>query len=256
MRNNLSKIASILTILLIGGIGVQTIISCSLLEKNDGDNPSSDSDGGISSSSNNGSSNQSSSEGGNANNSSCIQGTVTIGNQVWQKCNLNVEPTGTDVATKSSCPSGSTLYCAKLGRLYDWATAMALPSSCNSNSCSDLIQPKHRGICPENFHLPSDAEWNELLEAVGGAGTAGRYLKSTTGWTFNGNGEDKYGFSALLVSCSDNLVGGSCWWSASEPEPKEYNSYAYQLQMRGESEYAGLSIKYKTALISVRCLQD
>jgi len=49
--------------------------------------------------------------------------------------------------------SGSECYeddpnCAKYGRLYNWATAMALPSDCNSKSCASQISEKHKGICP------------------------------------------------------------------------------------------------------------
>ena len=30
---------------------------------------------------------------------------------------------------------------------------MQLPSRCNTESCSDLIQPNHQGICPEGWRL-------------------------------------------------------------------------------------------------------
>jgi len=53
-----------------------------------------------------------------ANLSACVDGTVTIGTQIWQKCNLNVVPTGTDVATNSKCYNDKPSNCAIYGRLY------------------------------------------------------------------------------------------------------------------------------------------
>jgi uncharacterized protein (TIGR02145 family) len=50
---------------------------------------------------------------------------------------------------------------------YDWATAMALPSSCNNDICASQINTPHQGICPEGWHLPSaeenTAEWKAYV---------------------------------------------------------------------------------------------
>jgi len=51
------------------------------------------------------------------------------------------------------------------GTLYTWAAA--------TNGGSGNIQ----GICPDGWHLPSEAEWNELVSHLGGSGEAGYYLK-------------------------------------------------------------------------------
>jgi hypothetical protein len=45
------------------------------------------------------------------------------------------------------------------GEKYDWATAMDLPSSCNSSPCASQINVPHQGICPSGWHLPSSEEW-------------------------------------------------------------------------------------------------
>jgi len=57
------------------------------------------------------------------------------------------------------------------------------------------IPAKVQGICPDGWHLPTRTEWNALFTEVGGKSTAGKILKSQTGW--DGNGTDEYGFSAL-----------------------------------------------------------
>jgi uncharacterized protein (TIGR02145 family)/uncharacterized repeat protein (TIGR02543 family) len=80
--------------------------------------------------------------------------TVVIGTQTWMAENLNCDVSG------SECYNNNESNCATYGRLYDWATAMALPSSCNSSTCSSQINAKHRGICPSGWHIPSNADWD------------------------------------------------------------------------------------------------
>jgi len=181
---------------------------------------------------------------------------VSIGTQVWMAENLNYDVSG------SRCHKDDPANCAKYGRLYDWATAMALPSSCNSASCSGQILPKHRGICPQGWHIPSNEDWDKLFHYVDGSSgasspydspTAGRYLKAKSGWNDNGNGEDKYGFSALPSGQFSSGVG--CygdWWSASE----FVVGGAYLRSMTCLDDEAFFSINGKSTLYGVRCLQD
>ena len=51
------------------------------------------------------------------------------------------------------CYNNDTTYCDHYGGLYQWAEMMQLPSRCNTESCSELIQENHRGICPEGWRL-------------------------------------------------------------------------------------------------------
>ncbi|MCL1956595.1 MAG: hypothetical protein FWF63_04675 [Fibromonadales bacterium] len=123
--------------------------------------------------------------------------TVKIGTQIWMARNLNYDASG------SKCHDYKPANCDKYGKLYDWATAMALDANCNTNSCAFQINPKHQGICPDGWHIPNNADWDKLVLYVDGANgtsspynspTAGRYLKATGGWNSNGNGDDTYGF--------------------------------------------------------------
>jgi uncharacterized protein (TIGR02145 family) len=142
------------------------------------------------------------------------------------------------------------------GRLYDWATAMNLSNSCNSSSCSSQVQSKHRGICPEGWHIPSEAEWRTLEVLVGGEETAGKHLKTASGWNNNGNGTDTYGFAALpggghsSSKGFDGLGVAGFWWSATEDFLYD-NAYS-----RWISNNIQTSPEYKTYLLSIRCLQD
>jgi len=92
--------------------------------------------------------------------------TVKIGNQVWMAENLNCK------IGNSWCYDDKNFQ--KYGRFYDWNTAMTY--------CR-----------PKGWHLPTDAEWENLVNFVGGSEVAGKVLKSSIGWADNGNGEDKFG---------------------------------------------------------------
>jgi len=194
----------------------------------------------------------SSSSGGSGNNIANYK-TTEIGTQVWMAENLNYDVPG------SKCYYNDPINCAKYGRLYDWATAMDLPASCNSNACSGQITSKHRGICPSGWHIPSNNDWEVLITKVGGASTAAKYLKSLD-W----NGQDKYGFAALPGNyCgSDGSFNGVSyysfyqnnngnWWSASEYSATN----AYSRYMYGYNEIYS-SYGQKSPFYSVRCVKD
>jgi len=203
----------------------------------------------------------SSNSGGSSGNDigSCVAGIVEIGNQTWHKCNLDIIPVGTGgVAARSWCYDNDEANCAKYGRLYDWVTAMALPDSCKSKSCSSQINAKHRGICPNGWHIPSNEDWDILVTAVGGKKTAAEHLKATSGWNENGNGKDDFGFSALpggtsyLATNDFRFIGErGYWWSATEHDA----SLTYYRGMGLEKDIAGWE-DGKLVLKSVRCLKD
>jgi uncharacterized protein (TIGR02145 family) len=199
-----------------------------------------------------------------------IYKSVKIGSQTWMAENLSYSAEG------SACYDSKPDNCAKYGRLYDWATAMVLPSSCNSSSCSGQVSAKHRGICPSGWHIPSNAEWNELYHYADGtlngstnlssncdsptAATAGKHLKATSGWNQSGNGLDSYGFSALPGgfgnSGSNFYVVGNYgkWWSSLEDYG--YINYAYNRGMGYNYESAYCNYNDKSNLYSVRCVKD
>jgi len=183
--------------------------------------------------------------------------TVEIGTQTWMAENLDYNASG------SKCYNNLDSNCDLYGRLYEWSTAMYLPG-CNTISCLDQIQSPHRGICPEGWHIPSKAEWEELMSAVGGRNSAGAKLKAKTGWSDcgpNGSGssylcEDTYDFSALPGgNVSDGTfsgVGYSYWWSADEGS--NYNADCLYMYSGGVGASWGTRNKYYSC--SVRCIKD
>jgi len=196
--------------------------------------------------------------GGDKGNNIANYKTKQIGTQVWMAENLSYNVSG------SVCYDNDPANCTKYGRLYDWATAMNLDISCNYNSCSSQITEKHRGICPADWHLPSDAEWDILVNYAGNSSTAGGKLKATSGWNndelgLSGNGNDDFGFAALpggrgFPNGDFRSVGyAGYWWSTSENGADyvylRFISYDYEGVHRD-----GNDGKYR--LRSVRCVKD
>jgi uncharacterized protein (TIGR02145 family) len=136
---------------------------------------------------------------------------------------------------------------------------MALPSKCNfrhSTADSDCAKsPKHQGICPSGWHIPSNAEW-ETLRVV--AGYAERKLQATSGWNLS-NGTDDYGFAALPGGSGTYdgrfLRAGreGIWWAASESNSGGWYAWqaiCYDTGIIGGGDHA------KEGFFSVRCIQD
>jgi len=164
---------------------------------------------------------------------------TTIGGQEWFSQNLRHRN------GNSWCPEKDKANCEKYGRLYDWNSAMT--------------------ACPKGYHLPTDDEWAKLIAAVGGAETAGKKLKSASGWkesgwNYGGNGTDDYDFSALPGGSrlANGTYGGTAgkfgyWWTATESG----GDRAYFRSMLYTSDEAGGGkTNDKGNGFAVRCLRD
>jgi uncharacterized protein (TIGR02145 family) len=195
--------------------------------------------------------------------------TVVIGTQTWMAENLNYEVEGSKCGDDGYVlVDNNTPTCNIYGRLYDWSTAMALPSYCNSTVCSEQIGTKHRGICPPDWHIPTEAEWEALINYVqNGCGYCeGMHLKATSGWLGNGgNGHDTYGFSALPAgegySSSFVKAGDITFlWSSSEYVNgiTYYNDgkKIYVWRIFGDQSRTEYCSCDKSSLFSVRCIKD
>jgi len=187
--------------------------------------------------------------------------TVVIGKQVWMAENFNYN------VSNNKCGNPDILVnttCDNYGRVYDWATAMALPSSCNYTSCGSQINTKHQGICPDGWRIPSYEDWEDLIKYVdpvcdasknpiGNTCVAGTKLKATSGWTgiFSIAGTDDYGFSALPANVTGFGAGdGATWWNTSGADFVLYDNYKSPSINKGTSKGDGESLS------SIRCVKD
>jgi len=155
--------------------------------------------------------------------------TVKIGEQVWMAENLNWEGAGCQY-------NNSPIFGNAFGRLYTWAEAM---------KCA-----------PPGWHLPTDEEWQKLVDYAGDNDVASNKLRAKDGW--QGNGTDDFGFSALPGGCRYRNGGFypigdlGYWWSATEKGSER----AYlRLMYSGAAKVYRLDY-YKDYLFSVRLVKD
>ena len=179
--------------------------------------------------------------------------TVKIGDQVWMAENLNFE---TD---SSFCYSDSAYFCAMHGRLYKWAAAVGKSESeCGYGNTCSLPSGDVQGVCPSGWHLPSKAEFKSLIATVGEDSTAGKVLKSASGWTAGGYGTDDFGFAALPAGTRGHGGGYSgayflaFFWSSTEID--DNNVFNMYLTFNGDSVHQSGDIK--DFAFSVRCVKD
>ena len=197
---------------------------------------------------------------------------VKIGNQVWMAENLAYLPRVNRVADGSEDAAGSYYYVygydgtnvadakatdnyATYGVLYNWTAAMDGEASSTTNPSG--IQ----GVCPTGWHLPSDAEWTELTDYLGGRSVAGGKLKETgtTHWASpNYEATNETGFTALpggnrVDNGAFYSIGNyGLWWSATEyGTDNAWNRDLYYSNY-DVSSYGG----NKELGFSVRCVRD
>jgi uncharacterized protein (TIGR02145 family) len=127
-----------------------------------------------------------------------IYSTVTIGNQVWMGENLRATKFnnldniplvldsaqwGTQNAAAYCYYNNDTSYVTPYGNLYNWNTVIDI-----------------RNVCPTGYHIPTSAEWADLVNYLGGETVAGGKLKEIgfTHWLSpNTDADNSSGFTAL-----------------------------------------------------------
>ncbi|MDR1760513.1 MAG: fibrobacter succinogenes major paralogous domain-containing protein [Fibrobacter sp.] len=198
--------------------------------------------------------------------------TTKIGSQIWMAENLQYN------ADSSRCYNDDSANCEIYGKLYNWATAMNLPANCDTVSCSNQIQNKHQGVCPDGWHIPTLVEWNKLiLYANGNDGPdvdynlfrnmSNRKLQSTSSLWIGYKGTDDFGFSVLPSGefySSGNYGGiGSSFnfWGATEGRVSSTgsinNDYPYYaVYITNLISHGGMYGYMKTSALSIRCIKD
>lgn len=176
-------------------------------------------------------------------------GAVTIGSQTWMSENLNF------ASDSSFCYNNDEDNCTKYGRLYKWAAAVnKSEESCGFGNTCSLPSEKIQGVCPSEWHLPSKAEFETLISAIGGRNIAGKILKATTI-----NGSDDFAFAALPAGYKAESEGflnegsGAYFWSSEEGA---YGLSAYEMSLNSASAIAYLQTLGKSYAASIRCIKD
>ena len=209
--------------------------------------------------------------------------TIKMGSQCWMKENLKSEhyTDGTPIAlgTDTSSvvanfyrPGNNIANVNTYGYLYNWKAVIN-----NEEGHSGYIQ----GICPEGWHVPSRAEWDQLFTYVrskdeyicgGSANNILKALAANTGWyntstacspgnDMSSNNATGFGMTAAgMLTKNGGIValGNSSGYWAHDGQgnvlqwPMFYNSYSVQPIFTGGSD----AYQYKVEGHSMRCLRN
>ena len=160
--------------------------------------------------------------------------TIVIDGKTWMKRNLNVW------TRNSWCYENSSDSCNKYGRLYTWHAA--------KKACASL---------GDGWRLPTEYDWDALINAAGGSEIAGAKLKSQTDWSPMSIGTDEFVFSTLhggYMRSSDHRFAHAgnwgMWWSATE---RGGSAYRKDIGYKNDIESY---LSDKTEACSVRCVKD
>ncbi len=194
---------------------------------------------------------------------------VTIGSQVWM--NRNLKTTRLNDGTSLSTITDDN----------EWFS-LTSPAFCWYNNDRDLAIDNDYGVlynwyaveteklCPDGWHVPDLDELNELITYIGGQHESGRALKATSGWGYEYNGTDIYGFSALPGGTRDAEfleIGESAnWWSRTkvvdEGDPDTRYDFSWHLTVLNSPalpdnpSYSFINIRPKHHGMSIRCIKD
>lgn len=114
-----------------------------------------------------------------------------------------------------------------------------------------------RGFAPNGWHVPSDAEWAELANSLGGAEAATIKLKSSSGWEEGSQGNNESNFDGLpggkinQEGIFEDLGYFGYWWSSSESE-----GFGLNRNLSAENFPFEAAQSFKGAGFSVRLVKD
>ena len=153
------------------------------------------------------------------------------------------------------CYDNDPANCDEYGGLYQWAEAMQLPSRCNFESCVDLIQENHQGICPDGWRLLTHNDFYIVIHANGNK----HGVKGTRALSFGGQNSSGYGLIGAGFVWNykfDSIDSGTYWYY---PEEGYFGSRMDSLAVSGcQTRYStgdGSQSTFKTNAFSVRCVK-
>ncbi|OUS01057.1 hypothetical protein A9Q86_09950 [Flavobacteriales bacterium 33_180_T64] len=181
---------------------------------------------------------------------------VKIGNQIWMSKNLNV----------SNFRNGDPILHAKSKEAWDKAGENGTPAWCyyeNEPNNGAILGKLYnwyavndeRGLAPLGWYIPSDDEWTELTDNLGGKENAGIKMKSMIMWNDYKNKREKGLFEGLPggIRLKGNFKNGGIkgkaahWWSSTDTWYRSITYYAEYVVRSGWNKDTG---------ISVRCLKE
>jgi uncharacterized protein (TIGR02145 family) len=191
-----------------------------------------------------------------------LYNTVVIGTRVWMAENLKTT-TFKDGITGIPNVTDPVAWNALTGPGYCWYNNIEATYKPLYGALYNWFTVSTGNLCPTGWHVPTDAEWQTLIDYLGGWEVAGGKLKEegTTHWqTPNAGATNETGFTALPGGWRyDNgefvgFAGNSLFWSSSKALTN--TTHAWGIGIYYYNGGLDLDISYKNYGFSVRCLKD
>ncbi len=156
-------------------------------------------------------------------------GTVKIGDQWWTSENMNH-------GSGRNCYARQSSNCNIYGGLYSWTSAMV-----------GATTEKAKGICPDGWHIPTTAEWQELVDYLGVDQARSRLeVGGDTDFMM------KYAGQRDTYNHYDHLGFLANYWTSTKSAGE--NAWMYSFQNDKEDPYK--IVLSHTYLFSVRCIKN
>ena len=199
--------------------------------------------------------------------------TVTIGLQTWMRENLRTSLYNdgsiiTEASMDIDWASNNPLWCwyennhmndEEKGKLYNW---YAVDAASNGG----------KNVCPSGWHVPNEADWNQLIDYLEGSSTNGNVLGiqslqvggkmkmvGSSAWQSPNTGaSNQSGFTGVPSGFRNNFGGFgsldqvSYWWS----QTSNTASNAWYRKVNYDNAYIERGSIIKSFGFPVRCVQD
>lgn len=194
-----------------------------------------------------------------SNNDASSYGTIAIGTQVWMTENLRVTkfnngdniPLITENTLWSSTPSAA--YCKyenndSIAGIYGYLYNRA-------------VIVDSRGVCPSGWHVPTRAEWETIIEYLGGENVAGGKMKEMgfSNWNEPNTGAtNESGFkgigSGMRISAGEfrYLKTSALYWANRIDEDSPYGYCG----LSSNYERCGIGSHESNTGLSIRCIKN
>ena len=170
---------------------------------------------------------------------------------------LGAENQNNDSEIERYCYNNDTTKCDEFGGLYQWAEMMQLPSRCNTESCSDLIQENHRGICPEGWRL---MKWKDFYIAWHAASNNHGIEGVRSSYGFNGYNSTGLSLTGAGLRTAEGVfedLKGGFYWAFPKEHSADVNQYVHTGVISASTNYAPSNDSGGAKLSgrSVRCVK-
>lgn len=187
-----------------------------------------------------------------------VYDTVVIGTQTWMAENLKVTSYDVDIPLLNI--TDKNIWSYTLFQAYCWYNNDSTNFKKVYGALYNWYAVNSRSLCPFGWHIPTDSEWDDLINYLGGPSVAGGKLKEsgTIHWLSPNTGAtDQVGFNAQ-PSGERNNVGDfikmgnlGIWWCDSYTPG---SGYAYEISYDKASVIKYLDVK--NSGFAVRCIKN